>query len=484
MRLIPRTIVGRTVLVLLIGLTVSHLISVGIYSGDRRLASTVAGGQQVAERIAAIAQVVENAPEPTRPQLVRSLWGPGFSVTWSSESLLGPESRDWQARVIRSALADYLEGVAPERIRVAYREAAAEMRWLSLYPEETWGDPWVAMQLHMGRTVAGQPSMPFPRQMGRVMQAWQSGQILEVSLQLSDGSWLNFATPAQRWQPFWRSQFFLSIVLMTGAVIILSVWAVRRSTVPLALFASAAERLGMDMDAPALDEEGPLEVQRAARAFNEMQRRLRTFIKDRTKMLAAISHDLRTPITRLRLRAEFVDDPEQQKKMLADLEQMEAMISATLSFARDDAADEPRKPFDLAVLLQDLCDDAADAGQSVAYEGKSKLTYTGRPLALKRVFSNLIDNAVKYGDGARVDLATTGDGVTVMVEDEGPGIPEDELDNVFAPFYRLERSRSRETGGVGLGLAAVRSIVRGHGGEVTLANRRDGGLRAEVNLPR
>ena len=305
----------------------------------------------------------------------------------------------------------------------------------------------------------------------------------QASLQLMDGSWLNFAILTARPEPLWSSRLLLSILVMSLGVIALSIWAVRRATKPLAAFSQAAERLGRDVDAPPVSEAGPSEVSRLARAFNEMQRRLAAFIRDRTQMLAAISHDLRTPITRLRLRADFVEDEEQRRKMLADLEQMETMIASTLTFAHDEADREPHRPFDLAVLLQDLCNEASDSGHVVVYRGAPAVTYTGRPVALKRVFANLIDNALKYGGNAEVSLVKAGDRVTVTVEDNGPGIPEDKFERVFQPFYRLEGSRSRDTGGVGLGLTSVRSIVRAHGGEVRLANRKEGGLRVTVELP-
>jgi signal transduction histidine kinase len=249
------------------------------------------------------------------------------------------------------------------------------------------------------------------------------------------------------------------------------------------VFTSAADRLGLDMNAPPLTEEGPREVRQASHAFNNMQRRLQRFVRDRTQMLAAISHDLRTPITRLKLRAELIEDEQQQKKMLSDLDEMEAMIAATLSFARDEFAHEPRAALDLAALLQTVCDEAADAADAASYDGPARFAFTGRPTALKRAFANLIDNAVKYGAAARVALTVAQGTVSVAIDDDGPGIAEAEFDRVFDPFYRIESSRSRETGGVGLGLAVVRSVVRGHGGDITLANRPEGGLRATVVLP-
>ncbi|MDA1089580.1 MAG: ATP-binding protein [Proteobacteria bacterium] len=487
MKFLPKTLVGRTVLVLLVGLSVSHLISIGIYSGDRQTALATVGGKQVAERIAAATQFVEGLEPAARAGALKSFWGPGFSVTWTPESMIAKDNDDWRARLVRSALGFYLDDVSPQRMRVRYAmppaaSPEAEAATNAERSQGRSGHPWMEMERHM-RGMTGAPSSLTARHRNRMRDIWRGGEILEVSVQLTDTSWLNFASPAERWQSFWSSPVFLSIILMTVAVLGLSVWAIRTATRPLGVIAAAADRLGLDIEATALDETGPREVQHVARAFNTMQNRIRTFVRDRTQMLAAISHDLRTPITRLRLRAEFIDDADLQKKMLDDLGQMEAMIASTLAFARDDAADEPRKPFDLAVLLRGLCDDATDAGQAAAYDGPGRLAYSGRPIALTRVFSNLIDNGVSYGGNVRVNLVADAGQVTVTVTDDGPGIPDDQLEQVFAPFHRVDQSRSRETGGVGLGLSVVRSIVRAHGGEVTLANRAEGGLLATVILP-
>ncbi len=307
--------------------------------------------------------------------------------------------------------------------------------------------------------------------------------VLLGAYRLTDGSWLNFAAPFAAFRPFWMTRFFLAIVAATLVVVVISIWAVRRAIQPLSMFAGAAERLGLDVDAPPLPEEGPREVRLASRAFNEMQGRLRSFVRDRTQMLAAISHDLRTPITRLRLRAEFMEDGEQKDRMLSDLDEIQSMIAATLDFARDDFAGEPRRAFDLAVLLRDICDEFRDVGADVTWEGPAHATQVGAPAALKRAFTNLIGNAVNYGGGGAVSLTVEQGSCRILVEDRGPGLAEADLERVFEPFVRAEGSRSRETGGVGLGLAITRSIVRGHGGDVTLANRPEGGLRATVVLP-
>jgi len=258
----------------------------------------------------------------------------------------------------------------------------------------------------------------------------------------------------------------------------LSVLAVRYAARPLGLLAAAAQRLGRDMTAPPMPEDGPREVRAAAHAFNEMQTSLRRFVEDRTQMIAAISHDLRTPITRLKLRAEFVDDDEQRGKMLADLDEMEAMIHATLAFARDDAAIEPHAPVDVAAMLAGLAEDFG-----ATYSGPKGLMVHAGPIALKRAFANLLENAQAYAGGANVVLARDSAGIVVTIDDDGPGIPEAELERVFAPFYRVEGSRNRETGGTGLGLAVARSALRAHGGDIQLANRSGGGLRVTVTLP-
>jgi signal transduction histidine kinase len=267
-------------------------------------------------------------------------------------------------------------------------------------------------------------------------------------------------------------------------VALMSVWAAHHVARPLRRFAAAAERLGLDVYGPPLPEHGSRELRQATRAMNRMQARIRRLVDDRTQMLAAISHDLRTALTRLRLRAEYIDDAEQQKKALADLDDMRAMLDATLAFARDDARAEPRSRVDLASLLQSLCDDHADAGHVAHYGGPARAALDARPVALRRAFANLLDNAVRYGGEAEVTLSDRADGLAVEIADRGPGIAPELREKVFEPFFRIEASRSRDTGGSGLGLAVARSIVRGHGGEITLGDRAGGGLVVRVELPR
>jgi signal transduction histidine kinase len=264
---------------------------------------------------------------------------------------------------------------------------------------------------------------------------------------------------------------------------------VRRLTRPVRDLAAAADRLGRDVNAPpAARRTGPAEVATAARAFNTMAERIRRFVGDRTQMVAAIGHDLKTPITRLKLRAELLDDDEQRRKIIADLEEMEAMIGATLAFARDDAAAEPSVAVDLAALCRTVLDEAADAtperAEAVTYDGPEHLTVRARPVAMKRALANLVGNALAYGSAARLALSQAAPGqLRIAIEDDGPGVPEHELEGVFQPFRRLEsqpqpgdrRHRARP--------ADRAQHLRAHGGDVVLRNRPGGGLAALVTLP-
>jgi signal transduction histidine kinase len=300
-------------------------------------------------------------------------------------------------------------------------------------------------------------------------------------VELSNGGWLSVTVADLPVAGPGRLALRLALVAIVVAPI--SFWAARKLSAPLAAFAEAAEKLGIDSAAPPLREQGPRELRTATRAFNRMQERLRRFIDDRTRMLAAMSHDLRTPLTRLRLRAEFVEDPDQQRKMLAELDEMTAMIDGTLAFAREDAKREDARRLDLGELVASVCDDAVDANQDVTFEPAPRCEVFGRPIALRRAIANVVDNAIKYAGGARVRVAARGTEFAVEIDDDGPGIPEHEQERVFAPFYRIETSRSRETGGTGLGLAVARSILHAHGGDIRLAGRAGGGLRVTIFVP-
>jgi len=282
---------------------------------------------------------------------------------------------------------------------------------------------------------------------------------------------------------------FLIMTICGGALIL---WGVRRLIAPVATLAAAAEALGRDVNTSPLPEDGATEVARAAVAFNTMAARVRRFVTDRTLMLTAIGHDLRTPITRLKLRSEFIDDDELRQKFLNDLDEMEAMVSATLAFGRDSAQNEAMVPLDLTALLQTIMDEATesrpDLTDLVAFTADPpQVMIRARHISLKRALNNIVGNAIKYGGSAFVTLLERTPGrtetVQILIEDDGPGLQEEQLEQMFEPFVRAETSRNRETGGSGLGLAIARTIVRGHGGDIRLQSRAEGGLRAVVTLP-
>ncbi|WP_024512390.1 HAMP domain-containing histidine kinase [Bradyrhizobium sp. ARR65] len=302
-----------------------------------------------------------------------------------------------------------------------------------------------------------------------------------VEAVLQDGRRITFTIPYDLLgNPNGLILVLISIVIVSGLV---SVWTARRLAAPIKEFARAAERLGVDLTMQPLAERGPRELRVTIQALNRMQHRLQRFLEDRTQMLAAISHDLRAPLARLRLRAELVADSEQQRKMFDDLEAMNAMIESTLTFVRDDTRQEPRKLVDLGVLVGDLCEDFADAGGEVSYTGRRGIDVSCRPALVRRAVANLIDNAVKYGGGARVGIVHDHDRVVIAVDDDGPGIPPEEYEKVFAPFYRREPARDPTNAGVGLGLSIARTVAREHGGDVTLKSRDSGGLSALIELP-
>lgn len=302
-------------------------------------------------------------------------------------------------------------------------------------------------------------------------------------LRLADGSALGFdVTRLQHGLPdLLRS--LLSTALLASCLLIAAPLLVRALGAPLRQLVRAADAIGRGRPVP-VAVEGPMEIRRLARALNAMQDRLARLIADQTQALAAVSHDLRTPIGRLRLRTDLLEDRPLQAELQADLDEMEQMVGSVLAYLKGDTDPEPRRAVDLVALLTTLVDAAADAGQDVRYDGPDRAVLHARPLALKRAFANLIDNAVAYGGSARVALRDGPAGVTIAVADDGPGIPEAELDRVLQPFQRIEGSRSRATGGVGLGLAIALQAVEREGGRLSLVNRPGGGLTAEVSLPR
>lgn len=303
-----------------------------------------------------------------------------------------------------------------------------------------------------------------------------------VAIRRADGGWTVVKTQPPVGLSDWQQRVVLWFALSALAMSPITWIFARRLSRPIQVFADAAERLGRDPRAPPLELKGPSEIAVAARAFNDMQQRLQRYVEDRTAMVGAIAHDLRTPLTRLRFRIESLPE-DQRTKYAGDLDQMEEMIAATLAFVRDASRPGERTPLELSSLVESLCDEMSETGADAEVERGDKVVLEGDPMALRRLIANLLENAVKFGGRARARVYRDAGHAVVEIDDDGPGIPAQEAEKVFEPFYRREPSRSRQTGGIGLGLAVVRSIARGHGGDVSLSNRAGGGLTARVELP-
>jgi signal transduction histidine kinase len=311
-----------------------------------------------------------------------------------------------------------------------------------------------------------------------------AGPHFTVQVPLSDATLVTFESGVVPQAAAVPLRVALTLLVLIATVVGISLIAVRWVTEPLSRLASAAQRLGANIHEPPMPEDGPVEVERAAKAFNAMQGRLARFISDRVRILAAMSHDLKTPITRMRLRTEMLEDEAVRAKFERDLGEMESMVTQALEFMRDSSAEEPVQQVDIMALLETLQSDCRDAGKRVEIAGRVAQPYGGRPLALRRCLTNLVENAVRYGQEAAIEVEDGAQEVVVRVRDRGPGIPAGELERVFEPFYRGETSRSRETGGTGLGLGIARNIARAHGGDIVLRNLPGGGLEVVVTLPR
>jgi signal transduction histidine kinase len=460
-RWLPASLFGRLMGVLAIGLMLAQLLSAAINVAERDQLLTRGFGLQPAQRIADVVALLDGLPPVERervvavfrvPPLVLSLQdAPAIAETASA----GGRGALFTAR-LRAALGD------GRATRVETRPGFAPG------PD----------QREMPRRHAEMMGGEGPRRMGA------GAAVLRTEVQLRDGRWARFDAelPAVPEALPWRLVLTLAILLL--ATLALSWLAVRWVVQPLHVLAQAAQGLGEDIARPPLPEDGPREVRQAAQAFNTMQRRLARFIDERTRMLTALSHDLKTPLTRMRLRTELLDDDEARTRFEADLQEMEAMVTQTLDFMRGLGGHEPRAPVDIDALLASLQADNAAMGRRVTVEGRADAPLVAVPSLLRRALGNLIDNAVLYGGGATVRVQDGPEHLQLHVLDAGPGIPEAELERVFEPFHRLDASRNRTTGGTGLGLGIARSIARLHGGEVVLHNRPGGGLDALLSLPR
>ncbi|MAM25134.1 MAG: two-component sensor histidine kinase [Rhodobacteraceae bacterium] len=446
-----RTQIALLVLVVLI---IAQAISLWFFVDERSLAVQAAIGAEAAGRAANVAKLIEGAPEGLHSQIIGAANSPLVRFDLSDEPAVKHTDHD-------------PGGAVEARIRALLGES---------YTRD------IRVEIHaVEQEILPLPNL-LPEMAGRhldVMRESLAAIELELSIELPRGEWLNVGTRFERPPLQWSLASSASFVVSAILLLIASFWfLLSRLTGPLNRLAQASERLGRGAGQGPIPVVGPREVRELTHAFNTMQERLTRFVSDRTQMLAALAHDLRSPLTALRVRAEMVDDPETRRSLVASSEELQHMIDATLDFAKGVGLHEEVRPTDLAELIEAL------QVEDLHVLGSAHLLVPVKPAAMRRALRNLIENAQRYGGCARVDWSLSDDTAHIVIDDDGPGIPEEKLETVFDPYVRLETSRSLDTGGHGLGLSIARSIVLEHGGSIKLSNRAEGGLRATVILPR
>ncbi len=493
LRILPRSLFGRLALVLFAGLLLAQGLSAWINFAERDRLLLHASGRQPAQRIADIVKLLDSIPPGERARIVAILAVPPQQVSLERAPIAPTGAQDHHverfAAVLRGALGSDREMRLTRVDRPNFprrRDSARGAGDPTWRPRsgEGWppgGGPGRGTGFGAGMGMGMGPGMMEPGSpMGAMMR---DGFFYVTQVRLLDGTWVTFDIVVPQESADLPGRMLATLLVSLAVIVVLSLVAVRWVVRPLRLLATAADELGHDIDRAPLQEAGPLEVRDAARAFNAMQARLQRFIRERTRILAAMSHDLKTPLTRMRLRVEMLDD-DVRERFEKDLAEMEAMVVQTLEFMRGLGSAAERRPVDIDALLESLQADHAEMGREVRIEGEPAGQIMANAPLLRRCLGNLLDNAAAYAGAAVLRVAATPRQLVITVLDEGPGIPEEDLEKVFEPFHRLEASRSRATGGTGLGLTIARNIAQAHGGDVVLRNRGQGGLEAIVTLAR
>jgi signal transduction histidine kinase len=463
-KLMPRTLFGQILLTLLGGLMLANAVGLWLVVDDRVRLSRQVRSEYAATRVAESVALIDDTAPAGRARLLRLLESPSTALSmdepWYDNAR--PVDEEFEAFVTR----------VRERMAGRYDHQVIE---LARAPAPAAGSG--------AGSPALRPPPPPPPALARMLAKPRAGNV-STQARLGDGSVVTFRyspPPAVAERPL---RIIGSLLLVAVVVSLLSIWVVRRLTRPLDMFARAADGLARDLEQAPLAESGPREVSSAAHAFNRMQRALRTLIHTRAQALAGVSHDLRLPITRVRLRLEQLPDGPVRDAIERDLAEMETLIDDTLAFLRAGDSSEAASPTRLDALVEGVADDIAALGADIEVHGSVAQPVTLRPAITRRCLANLMDNARRYGGGRiTVTLSNTASEARVDIDDRGPGIPEAELERVFEPYVRLEASRARHTGGSGLGLAIARAVARAQGGDITLTRRPEGGLRASLVLP-
>ena len=453
-------------MVLLSGLVFAQLLSAFVLLRDRGQTLYEAVQQNLIARTASIVHLMDSLEAADRQQLLPLLNAPELTISFSDRAETLPEgNKDSKAatRLIKKQLTQRLPPESNVHVTVigsVMNRSMPEMRHRHTTGLNPKPEPWAFMH--------GAHAMV---------------QSFLIQVQLRDGRWIRFERDIPENFFNWPSRLIWVLGILLVSVAVLSLVAVRSIIRPLRELRTAAEGLGRDIHRSPLPVKGPTEISETAKAFNTMQSRLKSYIDDRARILAAVSHDLKTPLTRLRLRADLLEDKVLRHKFQTDLQDMESMVNATLDFMRGVQTQEPTQPVNLMALLDSISENALEVGHDVHVVGNITAPYEGKPIALKRCIENLVENAVRYGERAIIHIEEDKN-IIISVLDEGAGIPEEQLEAVFDPFLRLESSRAKKSGGTGLGLGIARNIAKAHGGDLQLSNRPEGGIKATLTLPK
>ena len=454
----PNGLRGQLMAAIALALVVAQVIAFSLFTRERSQAVRLAYRENVIVRTESLLRLLDELPAAQRQRMLDTV--SNRLLRFSVDSSPAVEESDADRRIGQLAH-DFAQrlGLADDKVRIALVD-----------PEDDLFD-WHMNAQHMHNM----------REDDR--RPWRRPRWIAFAVARSDGTWLNaVATTPPPPPPFGRA-FLLSLLLSLAAVLAAAYWLARRLTSPIVALASSARSFGAGGAVQPLTPDGPQEVRETIDAFNEMQARITRFIKDRTHLLAAVSHDLRTPLTSMRLRAELIEDEETRSKLIESIEEMQNIANDTLEFVRAEQTNEELRETDLQALVQSVADDLAELGHDIAVTEGGRVLVRCQPVALRRALRNLMINAATYGKRARVAIEQDPQTVRLVIDDDGPGLPDGDLERMFDPFTRGESSRSRNTGGAGMGLPIARTILRRLAGDVGLENRQNGGLRAVVTLP-
>ncbi len=463
-RFLPQSLPSWILLILIAGLLTTQVATLSIVSRDRTENNNMLELFRLSERAYTLAKVLYAAPPPERKRLASALSNTASPLSISDQPAVT------SAIAADDSLAE-LEDVLVARLS-EFGVTDARIRRVSGKASNTSAD------------VPDPDAGVIERQLSDLAEDFSQSDGLAASIKFNDGQWLNLVTPMSPVNPVFTAQTLPLFGSVAAVVIAMSIWAMRRLTAPYRALERAVKRIGEDVKSPPLAEFGSSEYKSAARAVNAMQTQLREYVADREQLAAALAHDLRTPLTRIRLRLELLRKSQLRQSLMHDLNDIEAISRSVIDFATYEIVDEEQEKIDFWSLVDSIADNYPQVSFDKASLVSRGMICIGRPIALRRCVTNLVENAVTYGTKAHVSLAQSGSDILLTIRDEGPGIPQAKLDEVFQPFRRVETSRNRQTGGFGLGLTIARNIARRCGGDITLENDVKGGLRAELRIPR